>query len=333
MKEEGSAGARSMPGSRRYKLWNCFREGRPVTKEVYDMKKVGICTDSGSGITQAQAKEMGIGFISIPFMFGEDGTLFYEDVNLTKEEFWERLPQGPVHTSQPIPVEVLKVWDAMLKEYDEIVYIPMSSGLSGSCQSAVMLSTDYDGRVQVVNNQRISVTQQRTVEDALEMAEKGWTAKEIHDELERTKGDQSIYIMVDTLTYLKRGGRITPAAAALGTMLRLKPVLKIFGERLDAYAKARNVNQARTMMINALKSDIQTMYDGDESSIWLYAVDSKTAEFGDWIDQVKTAFPDVAGFGTAHLPLVINCHIGEGALAIACSKKMTIEDRRSRTDC
>ena len=297
------------------------------------MKKVGVVTDSGSGITMAKAREMGIGFISIPFMFGEDGTPYYEDINLTREEFFERLPKEAVHTSQPIPVEVLKVWDEMLKEYDEIVCIPMSSGLSGTCQSATMLATDYDGRVEVVNNQRISVTQQRTVEDALEMAAKGWTAKEIKDELERTKGDQSIYIMVDTLTYLKRGGRVTPAAAALGTMLRLKPVLKIFGERLDAYAKARNVTHARTMMINALKSDIQTMYDGDESSIWLYAVESKTEGFDGWVQQVKEAFPNVAGFDTAPLPLVIDCHIGEGALAIACSKKMEIEDRTDRTDC
>ena len=297
------------------------------------MKKVGVVTDSGSGITMAKAREMGVGFISIPFMFGEDATPYYEDINLTREEFFDRLPNEAVHTSQPIPVEVLKVWDEMLKDYDEIVCIPMSSGLSGTCQSAIMLSTDYDGRVEVVNNQRISVTQQRTVEDALEMAAKGWTAKEIKEELERTKGDQSIYIMVDTLTYLKRGGRVTPAAAALGTMLRLKPVLKIFGERLDAYAKARNVTHARTMMINALKSDIQTMYDGDESSIWLYAVESKTEGFDGWVQQVREAFPNTAGFETAPLPLVIDCHIGEGALAIACSKKMNIEDRTGRTDC
>ena len=295
----------------------------------YVMAKVAIVTDSGSGITLAQAAEMGVGLVCNPFMFGDNEKSYFEDINLTREEFFERLAGGEtVHTSQPSPVDVLKVWDKMLEDHEEVVYIPMSSGLSGSCQSAMMLSADYEGKVEVVNNQRISVTQRRSVQDALEMAEKGWTAKEIKDKLEEVKFDQSIYIMVDTLTYLKRGGRITPAAAAIGTLLRIKPVLKIFGEKLDAFAKARTVQQARTMMINAMKSDCEKLYGGTEN-VWLYAVESKTPDFASWSAQVKEAFLDHL-VEEDRLPSVINCHIGEGALAIACSRKLEIEDRTNR---
>lgn len=292
------------------------------------MAKVAIVTDTGSGITVSQGKKMGIGIVSIPFMFGDSDKTYFEEINLTVDEFWQKLQAGEtVHTSQPSPVDVLKVWDDTLKDNDSLVYIPMSSGLSGSCQSAMMLSSDYDGRVQVVNNQRISVTQKASVEDAMEMAAKGWTAKEIKDKLEEVKFQQSIYIMVDTLVYLKRGGRITPAAAAIGTLLRIKPVLKIFGEKLDSFAKARTVQQARTIMINAMRNDMNTMYGG-EDQVKLYAVESKTPEFQSWIDQVHNAFPNTKDFDTDKLPSVINCHIGEGALAIACSKKLEIEDRR-----
>ena len=205
----------------------------------------------------------------------------------------------------------------------------MSSGLSGSCQSASMLSMDYDGRVEVVDNQRISITQYRTVLDALEMAKKGWTAKEIKDKLTETKAEQSIYIMVDTLVYLKKGGRITPAAAALGTMLKLKPVLKIFGDRLDSFAKARNVAAARRIMIDAIRNDMATLYGG-EDKVWLYAIESDTPDFPEWSRQVREAFPAARYDCDAKLPNVINCHIGEGALAIACSKILDIEDRTDR---
>ncbi len=288
------------------------------------MAKVAIVTDSGSGITLAQAREMGVGLVSIPFMFGDNEKTYFEDINLTRDEFFERLKSGEtVHTSQPSPVDVLKVWDQVLEENDSLVYIPMSSGLSGSCQSAMMLSGDYDGKVEVVNNQRISVTQKRSVQDAMEMAAKGWTAKQIKDKLEEVRYEQSIYIMVDTLTYLKRGGRITPAAAAIGTLLRIKPVLKIFGERLDAFAKARTEQQARTMMINAMKNDCEKLYGGMDN-VWLYAVESKTPDFAAWSEQVRDAFPGHL-VEEDKLPSVINCHIGEGALAIACSRKLDIE--------
>ncbi len=288
------------------------------------MAKVAIVTDSGSGITLAQAKEMGVGLVSIPFMFGDNEKTYFEDINLTRDEFFERLKSGEtVHTSQPSPVDVLKVWDQVLEENDSLVYIPMSSGLSGSCQSAMMLSGDYDGKVEVVNNQRISVTQKRSVQDAMEMAAKGWTARQIKDKLEEVRYEQSIYIMVDTLTYLKRGGRITPAAAAIGTLLRIKPVLKIFGERLDAFAKARTEQQARTMMINAMKNDCEKLYGGMDN-VWLYAVESKAPDFAAWGEQIRDAFPGHL-VEEDKLPSVINCHIGEGALAIACSRKVDVD--------
>ena len=218
------------------------------------MSKVIIMTDSNSGITQAQAKEMGVVVLPMPFYINEE--MFYEDIDLSQEQFYEKLQAGgDIKTSMPLVGDVTDKWDELLKEYDEVVYIPMSSGLSSSCETAYMLSQDYDGKVEVVNNQRISVTMRQSVIDAKNLAEAGKSAKEIKDILEAAKFDSSIYIMVDTLTYLKKGGRITPAAAALGTLLKLKPVLQIQGEKLDAFAKARTVKQAKNIMIEAMKSD------------------------------------------------------------------------------
>ena len=225
--------------------------------------KTAIMTDSNSGITQVQGKEWGIFVLPMPFMI--DGQDYYEDINLTQKEFYEKLKDGSyISTSQPSPESVTKLWDEILEEYDEIVHIPMSSGLSGSCQTARMLAEDYDGKVEVVNNQRISVTQRQSVLDAKKMAKEGKTAKEIRQYLETTKFDSSIYIMLDTLKYLKKGGRITPAAAALGTLLRLKPVLQIQGEKLDAFAKARTIKQAKNIMITAIGRDMEQRF-GDKS--------------------------------------------------------------------
>ena len=286
------------------------------------MAKVAIVTDSGSGITLAEAKEMGIGLVSIPFMFGDNEKTYFEDINLTRDEFFDRLKSGEtVHTSQPSPVDVLKVWDQVLENNDSLVYIPMSSGLSGSCQSAMMLSGDYDGKVEVVNNQRISVTQKRSVLDAMEMAQKGWTAKEIKEKLEEVRFEQSIYIMVDTLTYLKRGGRITPAAAAIGTLLRIKPVLKIFGERLDAFAKARGKASAKKIMLKAMQDDLDTRFaefakDGKMHMEIAYSGNPEEAE--EWAALVKETFPQF-DFHMDPLSLSVACHIGHGALAIATS--------------
>ena len=205
---------------------------------VEKMSRVIVVTDSNSGITQSEAKELGVVVMPMPFYI--NGQMFYEDIDLTQEQFYQKLKEGgEIKTSMPLVGDVTDKWDELLKEYDEIVYIPMSSGLSSSCETAYMLSQDYDGKVQVVNNQRISVTMRQSVLDAKMLAEQGKGAEEIKEILEKEKFESSIYIMVDTLEYLKKGGRITPAAAALGTLLILKPVLQIQGEKIDAFEKAR----------------------------------------------------------------------------------------------
>ena len=287
------------------------------------MAKIAIVTDSNSGITQSQAKELGVSVLPMPFMINEE--TFFEDINLTQEEFYECLAGGAnIGTSQPSPESVMNLWDSLLKEYDEIVHIPMSSGLSGSCESAIMLSGEYEGKVQVVNNQRISVTQRQSVMDALELAKRGKNAEEIKNILEADKFNSSIYIMLDTLYYLKKGGRITPAAAALGTILKLKPVLTIQGDKLDAFAKARTTNQGKTMMINAIKNDIMNRFGGmtEEKGIWMQIAYSHNLDAAQLLkDEVLEAFP---GYDIHMDPLSLSvaCHIGPGSLAVACCKKM-----------
>mgnify|MGYP000123117072 CR=1 FL=1 len=286
------------------------------------MSKVAIVSDSNSGITQSMAKELGVTVMPMPFFVG-DKTL-YEDIDLSQEEFYQMLSEKTdIHTSMPLVGNVTDTWDELLKEYDEIVHIPMSSGLSGSCETAMMLSRDYDGKVQVVNNQRISVTQRQSVLDALALAKQGRTASEIKTILERDKFESSIYIMVDTLYYLKKGGRITPAAAALGTLLKLKPVLQIQGEKLDAFAKARTVKQAKSIMIDAMKSDFEKRFnnpDGSQINLEMaYTHDIAAAEA--FKEEVQAAFPNNE-IVMNPLSLSVSCHIGPGALAIACSKKI-----------
>ena len=215
------------------------------------MSKVAIVTDSNSGITQAEGKELGISVIPMPFFI--DGELYLEDINLTQEQFYDMLKKDvPISTSQPNPGDVLDLWNKLLKDYDEIVHIPMSSGLSTSCATALMLAQDFDDKVQVVDNQRISVTQRQSVLDAMTMAEQGMSAVEIRKVLVKEKMEATIYITVDTLKYLKKGGRITPAAAAIGTVLNLKPVLQIQGDKLDAYSKVRGKKQAMKVMMKAV---------------------------------------------------------------------------------
>ena len=286
------------------------------------MAKIAIVTDSNSGITQQQAKEMGIHVLPMPFMINDE--TFFEDIKLTQKEFYVRLANGDdVVTSQPSPESVMNLWDGLLKEYDEIVHIPMSSGLSGSCQSALMLAQDYEGRVQVVNNQRISVTQRQSAMDALKLVERGMDAQQIKDFLEADKFNSSIYIMLDTLYYLKKGGRITPAAAALGTLLKLKPVLQIQGEKLDAFAKARTTNQGKSIMINAIRNDMNNRFGGaDKDNIWLqvaYTYNEDAAEA--FKAELMEEFP---GFDIHADPLSLSiaCHIGPGSLAVACCKKI-----------
>ncbi len=288
------------------------------------MSKIAVITDSNAHITPQEAEKLGITVVPMPFTIGDE--TFYEGITLSREEFYAKMESGAnIVTSQPSPSDVMGIWDDALKTHDEVVYIPMSSGLSGSCQSARMLADDYDGKVQVVNNQRISVTQKRSVLDALEMAEMGMSAAEIREELEHVKYESSIYIMLDTLYYLKKGGRITPAAAAVGTLLRIKPVLQIKGERLDAFSKARTMNQGKNIMINAMKHDIETLYGGtDKENVWLYAVHGNVPDqFAEFSQEVRAAFP---AFNVQDdvLSLSIACHIGPGALAIACSKKIPL---------
>jgi len=287
------------------------------------MSNIAIVTDSNSGITQAQAKELGVYVIPMPFMI--NGKDYFEDINLTQEQFYELLSDGAeISTSQPSPETVMKLWDELLKEYDEIVHIPMSSGLSGSCQSARVLAEDYDGKVQVVNNQRISVTQRQSAFDAKLLAQRGMNAEQIKNALEADKFNSSIYIMLDTLYYLKKGGRITPAAAAIGTLLKLKPVLQIQGEKLDAFAKARTTSQGKSIMINAIKNDINNRFGGVENKkvhleiAYTYDLDAANT----WKQEVQEAFPGY-DIQMDPLSLSVSCHIGPGALAVACSQKIS----------
>ena len=223
------------------------------------MSKVVIMTDSNSGITQAEAAEIGVVVLPMPFYI--NGEMLYEEIDLTQEQFYKKLTEGgEIKTSMPLVGDVTDKWDELLKDNDEIVYIPMSSGLSSSCETAMMLAQDYEDKVHVVNNQRISVTMRQSVLDAKMLADQGKSASEIKEILEREKFESSIYIMVDTLEYLKKGGRITPAAAALGTLLKLKPVLQIQGEKLDAFAKARTLKQAKSIMIESMKNDFEKRF-------------------------------------------------------------------------
>lgn len=282
-------------------------------------------TDSNSGITQDKAKELDISVVPMPFMINDE--TYFEDINLSRQEFYTRLEQGAdIITSQPSPEALLKLWDSLLKEYDEVVHIPMSSGLSGSCETAHMLSLDYDGKVQVVNNQRISVTQIQSVMNAIHLSHQGKTAQEIKTILEQDKHNSSIYIMLDTLFYLKKGGRITPAAAALGTILKLKPVLQIQGDKLDAFAKARTISQAKSIMMNAIKNDVSGRFATaiDHHDLTLYIAHTENDEAAIILrEELLQSFPQYT-IAIHHLPLSIACHLGPGALAIACTKDLKI---------
>ena len=289
------------------------------------MAKIAITTDSNSGITQSEAKELGVVVLPMPFLIGED--TYFEDINLTQEEFYEKL-EGDVDisTTQPSPEQVMNMWDDALKEHDYIIHIPMSSGLSGSCGTAMMLSREdeYEGKVFVVDNQRISVTQRQSVLDAKKMADSGMEPQDIVNKLMDMKLEASIYIMVDTLKYLKKGGRITPAAAALGTLLKLKPVLQIQGEKLDAFSKARTVNSAKSIMIDAVKKDIENRFGGDINNVKIAFAhtknDQEIALFRDELVQ-NISGCQVEDMVVNPLSLSVSCHIGPGAIAVAVMKK------------
>ncbi len=291
------------------------------------MSRVAIVTDSNSGISQVEAENRGIHVVPMPFIIND--VTYYEDISLTREQFYKRLiGNDDISTTQPSPEFVMNLWHNIFEEgYDEIVHIPMSSGLSGSCSTAMALSQEdaFEGKVFVVDNQRISVTQRQSALDAKEMADAGMSAKEICDKLMEVKMESSIYIMVDTLKYLKKGGRVTPAAAALGTILKLKPVLQIQGEKLDAFAKARTLNQAKSIMIKAIKSDIETRFGGDINNMWIEIAHTENIEEAEnFKAEIIKEWPEYPAekIYIDHLSLSVACHIGPGSLAIACSKKI-----------
>lgn len=285
------------------------------------MSKTAIVTDSNSGITQSRGKELGIYVLPMPFFI--DGELFLEDISLTQEQFYERLgADSDISTSQPSPGDVMELWEKLLKEYDEIVHIPMSSGLSNSCDTAVSIAEEYGGRVQVVNNQRISVTQEQSVYDAMTLKDRGMSAREIREVLEREKFQSSIYITVDTLKYLKKGGRVTPAAAAVGTVLNLKPVLQIQGEKLDAFAKVRGWKAAKRTMLNAIEKDLTGRFaDVKDDMVLGMAYTCSSEEAQEWKQEITERFP---GYEIVEGPLSLSvaCHIGPGAMAVTCMKRI-----------
>lgn len=288
------------------------------------MLKIAIVTDSNSGISPKEAKERGIYVLPMPFMIS--GEAFYEDINLTQDDFYEKLAADvDISTSQPAMGEVTTLWDNLLNEYDQIVSIPMSSGLSKTYETAEMLSheDEYEGKVFVVNNQRISVTQRQSAFDALELVKRGLNGKQIKEFLEERKFDSSIYIMVDTLKYLCKGGRVTPAGAAFGKIFGIKPVLQIQGEKLDAYAKVRGKKKAIITMIEAMKNDIKNRFGNDNSLIHMavaYTFDRQSAD--EFMELVEKEFKGCIDYVINPLSLSVSCHIGPGALAIAVAKKI-----------
>ncbi len=281
------------------------------------MKKVAIATDSNSGITQAEAQALGIRVLPMPFYINEE--LFFEDVTLTQEAFYRRLAEdADISTSQPSPGDVTDLWDQLLEEYDQVVYIPMSSGLSASCETALMLASDYRGRVFVADNQRISITQRQSVLDALEMSKAGMDGQAILDVLIRERLESSIYITVDTLKYLKKGGRVTAAGAAIGTVLNIKPVLTIQGAKLDAFAKARGWKAAKKIMLDAMERDIAQRFAGQD--IHLAAAYTCTDEEAqEWKGELEARFPGYE-IHMDRLSLSVACHIGAGSMAVGCSR-------------
>ena len=285
------------------------------------MRKIAIVTDSNSGITQDEGRKLGISVLPMPFYIND--VMYLEGITLSQEDFYERLKNDEsISTSQPSPAEVCGLWDNLLEEYDEIVHIPMSSGLSASCDTATMLARDYDGRVQVVNNQRISVTQRQSVLDAIALRDAGKNAAEIKEKLEEEKMESSIYITLETLKYLKKGGRITPAAAAIGTVLNLKPVLQIQGEKLDAFSKARGWKTAKKTMLNAIEKDLNERFaDVKDQMVLGMAYTCSKEEAQEWKAEIEERFPGYE-IMEGSLSLSVACHIGPGALAITCMKRL-----------
>lgn len=288
--------------------------------------KIAVVTDSNAGITKEEAQKYGIYVVPMPFMI--DGEEYFEDINLSHEDFYKKLEEGAdVVTSQPSPEAVMSMWDELLKEYDQIVYIPMSSGLSGAFQTSKMLADDYEGKVFPVNNQRISGTLFHSCIDAVELAKRGKNGEEIARILEEDKFNSSIYIMIGTLDYLKKGGRLTPAVAAIGNILRIKPILQIQGEKLDAFAMARTFSGGKTTMINAVKKDAKNRYECKDTfeNLYITVVYSQSLDEAlEFKKEVEGEFPG-ATVDVATLSLSVACHIGPSSLALTVAKYMDYE--------
>ena len=287
---------------------------------------VAIMTDNQYGIFPEEGKKLGVYILRMPFFL--DGKQYYENETITAQEFFDRMEHNPdmeFSTSMPPAGEVLSMWKEALKTHDEVVYIPMSSGLSSSCETATLLAQQFDGKVQVVNNQRISLTQRQSVYDAMTLRDQGKSAKEIKDILEAEKFNSSIYIMVGSLDYLKRGGRVTPAAALLGGLLRIRPILQIQGEKLDAFAKARSLKAAKKIMFDALHKDLDGRFkpfvDKKEMEVYISYTHGQPEQVKQWFEEVKTEFSD---FNVTQDPLSlsISCHTGPGCLGIGCARKV-----------
>ena len=285
------------------------------------MSKVAILTDTNSGITPAEQERLGIYIIPMPFYINDE--LHYEYVDLTQGHFYEMLENDcTITTSMPSVGDVMDKWDELLEEYDEVVYIPMSSGLSSSCQTAMMVAEDdYEGKVFVVDNQRISVTMRLSALEAKKLADEGKSGAEIKAYLEEHKMESTIYITVDTLQYLKKGGRLTPAVAAIGTLLHIKPVLQIQGEKLDSFAKARTMKQAKTMMLDAIEKDLKERFNDPEGKDYVISIahTNNLNEAEIFKEEAQKRFPNHKIFINP-LALSISCHIGPGSLAITASK-------------
>lgn len=286
------------------------------------MKQIGIMTDSHSSISQAEAKELGIWVLPMPFYIDEE--CFYEDINLSREDFFAKLEQGAtITTSQPSPADVCELWDKMLLEYEKILYMPLSSGLSGSYATAVAMAKEegYEGRVFVVDHGQIATPLYQMILDTIDLIEKGYSAEKIQEILESSRERMMIYIGVQTLEYLKRGGRVTPAAAALGTVLNIKPVLKLETGKLDSYKKCRGFAKAKAAMIEAMKKEIDTRFSDarrDGNLHLLAASSASERETEDWVKEIEDAFPDLQVF-CSPLSLGVSCHTGMGALGIGCA--------------
>lgn len=286
------------------------------------MKKTGILTDSHSGITQEEAKKLGIYVLPMPFYINDQ--CHYEGKDISREEFIELLKNDEnVSTSQPSPEAVMNLWDEILKEYEELVYIPISSELSGSCSTAMAMAQndDYEGKVFVVDNGRVSTPMKQSVLDAIELLNEGCSAKEIKNRLEDAKGKMGIFVAVDDLKYLKKGGRISSSVALVGGMLKVKPILKFDIGTLDSFKNCRGLIKAKTVMIEEVKRIVTTDYaeDFEKGNVHILAASSADEEeTKKWVNEIQEAFPGIKVLWD-YLPMGITCHIGPGGLGIGYS--------------